>query len=49
MRDVTLGSSTFQAMADRRIELRKGYHITISSLMVLVSLILIFLFEKEVF
>eukprot|EP00598_Pedospumella_elongata_P003145 CAMPEP_0184970612 /NCGR_PEP_ID=MMETSP1098-20130426/3024_1 /TAXON_ID=89044 /ORGANISM="Spumella elongata, Strain CCAP 955/1" /LENGTH=308 /DNA_ID=CAMNT_0027492565 /DNA_START=121 /DNA_END=1047 /DNA_ORIENTATION=+ len=37
MRDVTLGSSTFQAMADRRIELRKGYHITISSLMVLHS------------
>jgi len=40
MRDVTLGSSTFEAMADRRIELRKGYHITISSLMVLVRILL---------
>lgn len=37
LREVTLGSISWQAMADRRIELRPNYHIKISALMTLVS------------
>ena len=37
LREVTLGSVSWQAMADRRIELRPNYHIKISALMTLVS------------
>lgn len=43
LREITLGAQAWQGMADRRIELRTGYHVKVSTLMTLVSLTLVVL------